>query len=82
MEDFFRDEAARTLGLEYSVQPLHLSCAEPAKIVTTYNIISAMLCLDGGQYAMQSLFWAREDISVAAWPHRASNQQIKLADTI
>ena len=47
MEDFLRDEAARTLGLEYSVQPLHLRCAEPAKIVTTYNIIYAMLCVDG-----------------------------------
>ena len=45
-------------------------------------IISAMLCMWMGQYAMQSLFWALEDISVAAWTHRASNQQIKLADTI
>ena len=45
VEDFLRDEAARTLGLEYSVQPLHLRCAEPAKIVTTYIFISAMLCM-------------------------------------
>ena len=80
MEDFLRDEAARTLGLEYSVQPLHLSCAEPAKIVTTLLSLPCYVWM--GQYAMQSLFWAREDISVAAWPHRASNQQIKLADTI
>ena len=79
MEDFLCDEAARTLRLEYSVQPLHLSCAEPANIETTYYYLRHVMY---GWGSMQSLFWALEDISVAAWPHRASNQQIKLADTI
>lgn len=51
MEDFLCDEAARTLRLEYSVQPLHLSCAEPANIETTYYYLrhvmygwGSMLC--------------------------------------
>ena len=47
VEDFLRDEAARTLRLEYSVQPLHLSCAEPANIETTYYYLRHVMYVDG-----------------------------------
>ena len=57
MEDFLCDEAARTLRLEYSVQPLHLSCAEPANIETTYYYLRHVMYVDGAVCSLCSGLW-------------------------